>query len=101
MAPIDTKVTSARPDLTLFRFGMEFGAAECGKEDKAGVGKKEIVESNLRCPKILKSMLLHIGFKCDNDKDVIRSLKIIGVSQFRKYSLSMILFFCEIYEMWS
>ncbi|KAI9272863.1 hypothetical protein BDA99DRAFT_569148 [Phascolomyces articulosus] len=45
LAPVESNATAARPDLKLYQFGMEFGAAECGKADEAGIGKKEIVES--------------------------------------------------------
>ncbi|KAI7848372.1 hypothetical protein BDC45DRAFT_574951 [Circinella umbellata] len=82
LAPIESKATTARPDLTLYRFAMEFRAAECGKEDDVGIGKKKIVESNLHCPKILKAVLVFIGKKCDNNLMVLQSSKIIGFTQF-------------------
>ena len=65
---------------------MEYGVAECGKGDDEVTGKKEIVETSLHCPKIMKSMLLHTSSKCDNDKDVTRALRIIGFAHFGKLS---------------
>ena len=73
-----------RPDLVLFRDGVEYGTAECGKGGDGCIGKKEIIETTLRCPKIMKSMLLHVGSKCDNDENVYRSMRIICFGQFGK-----------------
>ncbi|KAI7851761.1 hypothetical protein BDC45DRAFT_537919 [Circinella umbellata] len=88
---INTKVSSSQPDLSLFQFGMELGAGECGKANDAGVGKKGIVESNLHCPKLLKGMTLYIGSNCNNNKELLRSLQLVGITYFRKYRKSFLL----------
>ncbi|KAI9494671.1 hypothetical protein BDB00DRAFT_301182 [Zychaea mexicana] len=82
MAAIAAKVSSIRPDLVLFQNGVEYGVAECGKGDDEEVGKKEIVETSLHCPKIMKSMFLHAASKCDNDEGVTRALQIVGFCHF-------------------
>ncbi|KAI7857712.1 hypothetical protein BDC45DRAFT_566159 [Circinella umbellata] len=82
MAAIAAKVTSIRPDLVLYKNGFEYGVAECGKGDDEGIGKKEVEETNLHCPKVMKSMFLHTTSKCDNNEDVTRKLQIIGFSHF-------------------
>ena len=84
---IAARSSSIRPDLVLYKNGIEYGVAECGKgDDKEATGKKEIVETSLHCPKIMKSMFLHTASKCDNDKDVTRALRIIGFTHFGKLS---------------
>ncbi|KAG2220827.1 hypothetical protein INT45_004488 [Circinella minor] len=82
MTAIAAKSPSIRPDLVLYKNGVEYRVAECGKGDNEGTGKKEIVETNLHCPKVMKSMLLHAASKCDNDKGVTRALRIIGFTHF-------------------
>ena len=82
--PVDMQQTSFRPDLILFRNGVEYGAAECGKADTAGIGKKEVIESQLHCPKVLKSMMNLAASKVENDEKTLRSIRIIGFIQFRK-----------------
>ncbi|KAI7855137.1 hypothetical protein BDC45DRAFT_534824 [Circinella umbellata] len=83
LAPIADKVTSIRPDLALFRGGTEYGAAECGK---GGDAKKELVEVNLHCPKVLKNMFGFAADKCDNEKDLIRSIRIVCFNQFHLHT---------------
>ena len=83
---IPSKLPSIRPDLVLFKDGFEFGVGECGKGGKGGAGKKEIIEMGLHCPKIIKSMFLHTGSKCGDDKDVYRALRIVCFCQFGKSS---------------
>ncbi|KAI7852143.1 hypothetical protein BDC45DRAFT_537713 [Circinella umbellata] len=82
MTAIAVETPSIRPDLVLYKNGVENGVAECGKGDNEGTGKKEIVETSLHCPKVMKSMLLHTASKCDNDKGVTRELRIIGFTHF-------------------
>lgn len=86
MAAISAKTPSIRPDLVLFKNGVEYGVAECGKGGDEEIGKKEIVETSLHCPKVMKSMLLHAVSKCDNDEEVTRALQVVGFSQFGKLS---------------
>ncbi|KAG2217847.1 hypothetical protein INT45_008144 [Circinella minor] len=82
MAAIAAKVPSIRPDLVLFKNRLEYRVAECGKGGDEEIEKKEIVETNLHYPKVMKSMFLHTASKCDNNEDVTRRLQIIGFSQF-------------------
>ncbi|KAI7858896.1 hypothetical protein BDC45DRAFT_531431 [Circinella umbellata] len=76
---IPSKLPSIRPDLILFKDGFEFGAGECGKTEE---GKNEVVETGLHCPKIMKSMFLYSGSKCNDDIDVYRALRIVCFCQF-------------------
>ncbi|KAI7860796.1 hypothetical protein BDC45DRAFT_5444 [Circinella umbellata] len=81
---VRAKICSIRPDLVLFKNGVEYGVAECGKtdDDAEGINKKEIVETNLHCPKIMKSMFHHASSRCDNDKDIMRALRVICYCNF-------------------
>ncbi|KAI9246907.1 hypothetical protein BDA99DRAFT_526464 [Phascolomyces articulosus] len=79
---IPSKLRSIRPDLVLFRNGLEYGVGECGKGEDGEISKKEIVETGLHCPKMMKSMLLYSGAKCDNDEKVLRALRVVSFCQF-------------------
>ncbi|KAF7721947.1 hypothetical protein EC973_003908 [Apophysomyces ossiformis] len=68
-------------DLVLFKDGVEFGLAECGKQEEAAIGKKEIVESQLLCPKTMKDMFVRAAAKGNNDESTIRGLRIVGLHQ--------------------
>ena len=46
-AYIDGKQLAVRPDLILYCNGVEYGTGEVGKEDLAGVAKKELIETQL------------------------------------------------------
>ena len=85
IAPLPHKISSIRPDLVLFRDGSEYGAAECGKDDECGIGRKEIIETGLHSHKVMKSMFLHLADKCDNQQELLRSLRVVFFGQFRKY----------------
>ncbi|KAI9485155.1 hypothetical protein BDB00DRAFT_792336 [Zychaea mexicana] len=88
-AAIDFKRSSARPDLVLYRNGIEYGAAEGGNINDDGMSKIEIVESHLHCPKVLKNMLDHAAAKAgENNEQLVRPLRVIGFYQFRKLYLS-------------
>ncbi|KAI8147539.1 hypothetical protein BJV82DRAFT_664771 [Fennellomyces sp. T-0311] len=78
---VEQKQQSVRPDLILFRNGVEFGTAECGKADDDGVWKKEIVEWQLHNPKVMKDMFLRAVSRVDNDLAIVRKLRIIGLNQ--------------------
>ncbi|KAI8146932.1 hypothetical protein BJV82DRAFT_575716 [Fennellomyces sp. T-0311] len=90
MAPINAQQPSFRHDLLLFKNGVEFGTAECGKDDGSnGISQKELVETQLHCPKLLKSMLLQVSAKCNNRTSAVRKLKAIGFAQFHSPSGSV------------
>ena len=93
LAPIVDKMTSIRSDRALFRSGIEYGAAECGK---CGDAKKELAEVTLHCPKILKNMFLFAADKCDNEKDLILSIRIPCFNQFRKYLNRWYAMWCDV-----
>lgn len=80
--PVADKITSVRPDIVLYLGGTEYGAGECGK---GGSAKKVLVETSLHCPKVMRSMFLCASDKCDNEKDLIRTIRIACFAQFRKY----------------
>ncbi|KAJ8651897.1 hypothetical protein O0I10_012542 [Lichtheimia ornata] len=54
--PIPNKSTCIRPDLMLIMHSIEFDVSECGKDDQNSLGKKEIMETKLLCPKTMKDM---------------------------------------------
>ncbi|KAG2213799.1 hypothetical protein INT45_009418 [Circinella minor] len=54
--PISDQVKSSRPDLLLTKDNVEFGVGECGKIDLGGIGKKEILETQLHLPKLMKDV---------------------------------------------
>ncbi|KAG2226969.1 hypothetical protein INT45_006376 [Circinella minor] len=84
LTAVGAKICSIRPDLVLFKNGVEYGVAECGKTDGdvEGISKKEIVETSLHCPKITKSMFHHASSRCDNDKKIMWALRIICYCNF-------------------
>ncbi|KAI7860795.1 hypothetical protein BDC45DRAFT_562993 [Circinella umbellata] len=63
LTAIETEVSSIRPDLVLFTNGVEYGVAECGNTDcdVEGINKKEPIEGNLDCPKIMKNFRMHVS----------------------------------------
>ncbi|KAG2219948.1 hypothetical protein INT45_010462 [Circinella minor] len=79
LCPVAEKIISVRPDLVLYCDGTENGAGECGKEGNA---KKGLVETSLHCPKVMKSTFLCVSNKCDNEKDLIRTIRIVCFAQF-------------------
>ncbi|KAI9246906.1 hypothetical protein BDA99DRAFT_543092 [Phascolomyces articulosus] len=79
---IPSKLRSIRPDLVLFNNGLEYGVGECGKGEDGEISKKEIVETRLHFPKMMKSMLLYSGAKCDNDEKVFLALRVVSFCQF-------------------
>ncbi|KAI8147202.1 hypothetical protein BJV82DRAFT_379524 [Fennellomyces sp. T-0311] len=70
---VDSEQTTFHPGLVFYRNDNEYGAAECGKE---------MIESQLHYPKLLKSMINLAGSKVDHDEQTIRSMRIIGLIQF-------------------
>ena len=83
---IEGKQLAVRPDLIFYRNGVEYGAGEVGKEDLAGVGKKELIETQLHCPKVLKDMMNLAATKCGNKESLLRSLRLVAYNQTRKYT---------------
>ena len=71
-------------DTALSKGNVKFGAGEYRKADFAGIGKKELAETQLHSPKVLKDMFIRAAKKADNTVDFIRSFRIVGVNQTRK-----------------
>ncbi|KAL1935742.1 hypothetical protein VTP01DRAFT_4882 [Rhizomucor pusillus] len=55
---LHAKRAAGQPDLNLSKNGVEAGLAECGKDDTSEIRKKEIVKTQLHCPKVFKNMFL-------------------------------------------
>ncbi|KAG2224152.1 hypothetical protein INT45_000167 [Circinella minor] len=72
---------SVRPDLVLVKNNVEFGTGECGKDDVAGVGKKELVETQLHGPKIMKDMFVRAARIAGDNEDFIRGFKVVSFNQ--------------------
>ena len=76
--------TSIGPDLLLSKDGVGYAVGKYGKtdDDVEGVGTKEIIETSLHCPKLMKSMFHHASSKCDNNKELMHALRIICYCSF-------------------
>lgn len=69
---------------------MEYGLVKCGKEDKGGVGKKEIAEDWLHCSKIMKDMFVQAAMKAKNDVEAFRALHSVWLHHKRKSHLRIL-----------
>ena len=76
-AEIANKNWAIPPDLMLVKNGLEYGCSELGKNLNAMTDKKEIVETQLHSPKIMKDMLVAALAKVNNNIDAARALKIV------------------------
>ncbi|KAI7847299.1 hypothetical protein BDC45DRAFT_358386 [Circinella umbellata] len=73
-------IVGVKPDLIISKNMLEYGAAEHGYEDEAGVGTKELTERYLKLPKTLKDMMLKIGQYLDNDRKALHThLRMVGL----------------------
>ncbi|KAI7856070.1 hypothetical protein BDC45DRAFT_533956 [Circinella umbellata] len=81
LMPISEQAKSVRPDLVLYKEDVEYGLGEAGKHDLSGIGKKEIVETQLHSPKLLKDMFLRAAAKVGNDEGFVRKFKTVCFNQ--------------------
>ena len=79
--PIADQIRSARPDLLLSKNDIELGLGECGKNDFGGIGKKEIMETQLHGPKLMKDVFLRAVDKTNKDPNLIRKLQVVCFNQ--------------------
>ncbi|KAI7856072.1 hypothetical protein BDC45DRAFT_71892 [Circinella umbellata] len=79
--PISEQAKSVRPDLVLYKEDVEHGLGEVGKHDLSGIGKKEVVETQLHSPKVLKDMFLRAAAKVSDDEDFVRKFKTVCFNQ--------------------
>ncbi|KAI8139545.1 hypothetical protein BJV82DRAFT_246503 [Fennellomyces sp. T-0311] len=78
---LDAEQLSVGPDLIFFRNDVEYGVGEVGKEEVVGVSQKELIGTQLHCPKVLKDMLNMMAKKCNNKESIIRSLRAVAYNQ--------------------
>ena len=50
--PVEEQKPPVCPDLLIIKDNVEYGCGECGKDDVAGISKKESVERRLHAPEI-------------------------------------------------
>ena len=65
----------------LIKNNVEFGTGECGKDDSAGIGRKELVETQLHGPKIMRDMFVRAARIARNNEDFVRSFKVVAFNQ--------------------
>ncbi|KAI8144671.1 hypothetical protein BJV82DRAFT_667235 [Fennellomyces sp. T-0311] len=80
-ASVSGKKASIRPDLLLVHDNIEYGCAEVGKNLLLVPDKKEIVESKLHSPKIMKDVLNAEIARARSDVSTARKLKVICFNQ--------------------
>ncbi|KAG2223235.1 hypothetical protein INT45_006116 [Circinella minor] len=81
LMPISEQAKSVRPDLVLCKEDVEYGLGEVGKYDLSGIGKKEVVETQLHSPKVLKDMFLRAAAKVGDDEAFVRKFKTVCFNQ--------------------
>lgn len=91
--PVSNKVTSVRPDLVLIKNGVEYGVSEAGKKDEAAMTKKEVIETQLLCPKTMKDMFDRAASKLDGEKALVHKLRIICMNETGRISPSLCFFY--------
>ena len=74
----ETKKSASRPDLVLIKNGTEYGSSEVGKGEDAVTAKKELVETQLHGPKLMKDIFLRAAKEADNNISVTRALRTIS-----------------------
>ena len=77
---ISDQVKSSQPDLLLTKDNVEFGVGECGKIDLGSIGKKEILETQLHLPKLMKDVFTRAVSKAGNDVEFARKFQVVGFS---------------------
>ncbi|KAG2219368.1 hypothetical protein INT45_006076 [Circinella minor] len=88
---IDNKKKSIRPDLLLVKDDVEYGCSEVGKSDNVIPTKKEIIETDLHCPKTMKDILNRVASLVDYDEEIIKKLRFVCFHQTnRRMKLSLI-----------
>ena len=78
---IGNKKPSIRPDLLLIRKEVEYGCSEVGKVDDTVPSRKEIIETQLHCPKIMKDIFFRAANLANNDEDMLRKLCVVCFHQ--------------------
>ncbi|KAG2218422.1 hypothetical protein INT45_013166 [Circinella minor] len=79
--PIAAQVKIVRPDLVLTKENLEYGLGEVGKHGLFEIGKKEVVETKLHSPEVLKDMFLRAVAKTANDEKVVGQFKTVCFNQ--------------------
>ena len=81
MKPVEEQASSVRPDFLVINDGLDFAVGECGKDDVAGVGKKEIVERQLHVPKVMKDIFCRALAKGNHEESLARTLRITALNE--------------------
>ncbi|KAI7860141.1 hypothetical protein BDC45DRAFT_564145 [Circinella umbellata] len=77
---LQRKILGTKPDMIITKNMVEYGLAEHGYDDEAGVGSKELVERFIKLPKTMKDMLVRLASEISNEEYKIRQLKVVGFS---------------------
>ena len=81
---IENKKKSSRPDLLLVKNDVEYGCSEVGRSDGVVPTKKEIIETDLHCPKTMKDILNRVASLVDHDEKIIKRLRFVCFHQTSK-----------------
>ncbi|KAI8141677.1 hypothetical protein BJV82DRAFT_172552 [Fennellomyces sp. T-0311] len=71
------KKASIRPDLLLIHKDLEYGCSEVGKTNDHVPTRKEVVETELLCPKTMKDIFDRAARTVDFDCDMVRRLRVV------------------------